>query len=180
MRKCRIKNRGYVHIYTGNGKGKTTAALGLALRASGHGIRTYIGQFMKGKDYGELKAVKLLKPYVRIERYGKRGFIHVKKEPDQQDIELAKKGLEQAKKALFSGNYGIVILDEVITAMFFRLISEEEILELIKKKPENVELVLTGRYATEKLIEASDLVTEMREIKHYYAKGVLARKGIEY
>ncbi|MCX7856565.1 MAG: cob(I)yrinic acid a,c-diamide adenosyltransferase [Deltaproteobacteria bacterium] len=178
--KKKIVRKGYVQIYTGNGKGKTTAALGLALRACGHGIKTYIGQFMKSRSYGEFRAIKLLKPYIRIERYGKKGFIHVKKEPDQLDIEFAKKGFEKAKKALLSKNYGIVVLDEIITAVFFGLISEAEVLELIKNKPDNVELVLTGRYAPQRLIDASDLVTEMKEVKHYYSKGVLARKGIEY
>lgn len=180
MKSYHLQEKGYVQIYTGNGKGKTTAALGIALRALGHGIRTYIGQFMKGEDYGELEAIKLLKPYIKIERYGKKGFIHVKKEPDEEQIKLAKEGLEKAKEALLSGQYGIVVLDEALTAIFFKLISIDEILELIKHKPENVELILTGRYAPEELIDAADLVTEMKEIKHYYSKGVLARKGIEY
>ncbi|MCS7281615.1 MAG: cob(I)yrinic acid a,c-diamide adenosyltransferase [Desulfobacterota bacterium] len=180
MRETKKIKKGYVQLYTGNGKGKTTAALGLALRACGHGIRTYIGQFMKALSYGESKAIRLLKPYIEIEKYGKKGFVHVKGAPDEKDIELAKKGLEKAKKALFSGRYGIVILDEVITAIHFGLISKEEILDLIKRKPEGVELVLTGRYAPEDIVCASDLVTEMKEVKHYYSKGVLARRGIEY
>lgn len=180
MKKKGLKSRGYVQIYTGTGKGKTTAALGLALRACGHGIKTYIGQFMKGHNYGEIKAARLIKPFVKIERYGRKAFVHKEGKIDKADIELAKKGMEKIKKAVFSNDYGIVVLDEILTAIFFGLIPKEEVLELIEKKPENVEIVLTGRYAPAELIEASDLVTEMKEIKHYYSKGVTARKGIEY
>ena len=174
------KRVGLVEIYTGDGKGKTTAALGLAFRALGHGIRTYIGQFMKGYSYGEVKALKFVKPYIKIEKYGKKGFIHVKKEPEREDIELARKGLEKAKKALYSGKYGIVILDEAITALFFNLLKIDDLIDFIRNKPKEIELVLTGRYAPQRLIEEADLVTEMKEIKHPYRKGVKARKGIEF
>lgn len=180
MKKKRFLKEGLVQIYTGSGKGKTTAALGCALRALGHGISTYIGQFMKGHPYGEVKAAKFLRPYVKIERYGKKSFIHKSKEPEREDVELAKKGLERARKAIFSGKYGIVVLDEAITALFFDLLTLSDLISLIKEKPPHVELILTGRYAPEALIEMADLVTEMKEIKHYYTKGIKARKGIEY
>lgn len=175
-----LLSRGLVQIYTGNGKGKTTAALGLALRAAGHGIKTYIGQFMKGHSYGETKGSRLLSPYVKIERYGKKGFIHVKDQPESEDVRLAKRGLQKARMALLSGEYGIVVLDEAVTAVFFNLLTVDEILELIKIKPKRVELVLTGRYAPQALIEEADLVTEMKEVKHPYQAGIKARRGIEF
>ena len=172
-------DRGYVQVYTGNGKGKTTAALGLALRAAGHGLRTYIGQFMKGQHYGELEAVKLAKPYITIEQYGQPGWVHVHKPPKEEDIRLAQEGLRRAREAMLSGEYDIIVLDEIATAHYFDLISLQDMLELIRSKPDNVELVFTGRYAPQELIEIADLVTEMREVKHYYQKGVSARDGIE-
>jgi cob(I)alamin adenosyltransferase len=172
-------HKGYVQVYTGNCKGKTTAALGLAFRAMGRGLRTYIGQFMKGQQYGELEAARLIKPYITIEQYGKAGYIHVKNPPEPEDVEMAQKGLARARKAMLSGDYDIVILDEIITAHYFHLISIENMLDLIRSKPNNVEIVYTGRYAPQELINAADLVTEMLEIKHYYSQGVTARDGIE-
>lgn len=180
MKEYGLKTKGYVQLYTGCGKGKTTAALGLALRASGHGIKTYIGQFMKGGGYGEEKAISMLKPYITIESFGKKGFVHVREGANDEDVRLARYGLERIRQVILSGEYGIVILDEVITAIFFGLLSKEEVLGLIREKPENVELILTGRYAPQEIIDASDLVTEMKEVKHYYSKGILARPGIEY
>ena len=172
-------DRGYVQVYTGNGKGKTTAALGLALRAAGHGLKTYIGQFMKGQHYGELEAAKLVKPYITIEQYGRPGWVHVHKPPKEEDVRLAQEGLRRAREAMLSGEYDIIVLDEITTAHYFELISLEDMLELIRSKPENVELVFSGRYAPQELIEIADLVTEMREVKHYYRKGIPARDGIE-
>jgi len=171
--------KGYVQVYTGHGKGKTTAALGLAFRAMGDGLKTYIGQFMKGQHYSELESVKMVSDYVVIEQYGKKSFIHLKNPPDAKDVQMAKAGLEKAKTAMLSRKYDIIILDEINTANYFNLISLEEILNLITDKPTGVELVFTGRYAPPELIEAADLVTEMKEIKHYYQKNVLSRKGIE-
>jgi cob(I)alamin adenosyltransferase len=171
--------RGYVQVYTGNCKGKTTAALGLAFRAIGSGLRTYVGQFMKGQHYGELKAARLVEPYVTIEQYGRRGFMHVQDPPEQRDLQMAEKGTEKASHAIVSGRYDIIILDEIITAHHFHLVSIQSILDLIAQRPGNLELVLTGRYAPQELIDAADLVTEMVEIKHYYAQGVGARNGIE-
>jgi len=171
--------KGYVQVYTGNCKGKTTAALGLAFRAMGRGLRTYIGQFMKGQLYGELEAARKVEPFITIEQYGEKRFIHVKNPPQQKDIDMAQNGLEKARQAMLKGGYNIVVLDEVITANYFNLVSLADILDFINNKPEDIELVLTGRYAPRELIDAADLVTEMVEIKHYYQQGVAARDGIE-
>ncbi len=170
--------KGYVQIYTGNGKGKTTAALGLAFRAAGNNFHTFIGQFMKGQKYGELEAAKRLAPFITIEQFGKPTFVHVSK-ATEEDIRLAKEGLERSRNAMLSKEYDIVILDEINVAIFFKLVTSEDVLALIEEKPAGVELILTGRYAPKELIEKADLVTEMKEIKHYYTHGVQARKGIE-
>jgi len=170
--------KGYVHVYTGDSKGKTTAALGLAFRASGNGLKTYIGQFMKGQKYGELKAAEMMKPYITIEQYGRDTFIHVKG-PTEKDVRMAKDGLARAKEAMLSGNYDIVVFDEINVAHYFNLVTLEEMMDIISSKPEGVEVVFTGRKAPPEVIEAADLVTEMKEIKHYYRKGVQARDGIE-
>lgn len=171
--------KGYVHVYTGNGKGKTTAALGLAFRAMGHGLKTYIGQFMKGQHYGELDAARIVPEYITIEQYGKNTFIHIKNPPDPVDVHMAQEGLEKAKSAIMCGKYDIIILDEITTAHYFHLISLEEMLEFIEAKPEGIELIFTGRYAPKELINHADLVTEMTEVKHYYQKDIQARDGIE-
>lgn len=173
------KFRGRVQVYTGNGKGKTTAALGLALRGAGYGFKTHIGQFLKGQAYGELVAAKKLSPLLKIEQYGRKGFYHVTKDPDQDDILRARKGLKISLKAMLSGNFRIVVLDEINVAVYFKLLEEKEILDFIAQKPDGVELILTGRYAPPSFIEKADLVTEMNEIKHYFTDGVKARKGIE-
>ena len=167
---------GFVQVYTGNGKGKTTAALGLALRAAGNGLKTYIGQFMKGTQYGELIIEDYSKGLIKIEQFGTESLVHTITEEDEQ---LAQKGLNTCHTAIQSGKYDIVILDEINVAVYFKLIDVENILALINNKPQHVELVLTGRYAHEAIIEKADLVTEMQEIKHYYEKGIEARKGIE-
>ncbi len=171
--------KGYFQIYTGNGKGKTTAALGMAFRAMGHGMKTYIGQFMKGQMYGELKASMAVSPYITIEQYGKKALMHVKDHPDETDVQTAKQGLRKATEAMLSGSYEIVVFDEILTAHFFHLINLDDILETIRRKPGTVEVIFTGRYAASELIAMADLVTEMTEVKHYYQKGVQARKGIE-
>ncbi len=173
------KFRGYIQVYTGNGKGKTTAALGLALRAAGHGIRTYFCQFLKGQDYGELSGVKKLSSLITIAQFGRKGFIHVTENPDEEDIARAKKGLRECTKMMRSQKYRIIVLDEVNVAVHFNLFSEKEIHDFLDKKPEDMEVILTGRYAPESFIKRADLVTEMKEIKHYYKKGIQARKGIE-
>jgi len=173
------KFKGYIQIYTGNGKGKTTAALGLALRAAGHKQRVYIGQFLKGHLYGEILSAKILSPYITIEQFGRSGFIHVTKDPDKEDIQKAKRGLKKCLNAMLSKKYRIIVLDEVNVAVYFKLVSEKEVLEFLDQKPEEVEVILTGRYAPASFLKRADLVTEMREKKHYFRKGVKAREGIE-
>ncbi len=174
-----LLKKGYVQVYTGNCKGKTTSALGLAFRAMGRGLRTYIGQFMKGQHYGELKSAEMTSPYITIEQYGKNTFIHVVNPPHEEDVQMALNGLKKAKKAMFSGEYDIIVFDEINTANYFNLISTKEMLEIIKSKPDGVEVIFTGRYAPSEVIEAADLVTEMVEVKHYFNQGVPARDGIE-
>ena len=171
--------KGYVQTYTGNSKGKTTAALGLALRAMGRGLKTYIGQFMKGQHYGELEAAEMMHPYITIEQYGKDTFIHVQNPPRKDDVQMAQEGLARAREAMLCGEYDIIVLDEITTAHYFGLISLKDMLEIITCKPDGVEIVFTGRYAPPEIIAASDLVTEMVEVKHYYQNGVEARDGIE-
>lgn len=173
-------NKGYVHVYTGNGKGKTTAALGLALRAIGHGYRVFMLQFMKGsKEYGEIQAAEKYLPGLIIVQSGLETFVD-KENPSRADIELARQGLETARKVLREGHYDLVILDEINVAADFGLITVEEVLELVRSKPEHVELVLTGRYAHPDIIKAADLATEMTLLNHPYYNGVEAREGIEY
>jgi cob(I)alamin adenosyltransferase len=170
-------SQGYVQIYTGDGKGKTTAALGLALRAMGHGMRTYIGQFMKGQPYGELDALRDY-PLITIEQYGDIRCIR-REEVTSEHITQAQRGLSQVRKAIRSGQYDIVVLDEVNVTVWFGLLTVEEVLAFLDERPAHVEVILTGRRAPQELIERADLVTEMREVKHYYQQGVPARKGIE-
>jgi cob(I)alamin adenosyltransferase len=171
--------KGYIQVYTGNGKGKTTAALGVAFRAAGHKQKAYIGQFLKGQMYGELLSAKNFSPYITIDQFGRRGFIHVTKDPDEEDIKKAKKGLKKCLEAMLSEKYRIIVLDEINVAVYFNLLTEKEVLEFLDQKPENVEIILTGRYAPASFLKRADLVTEMKEKKHYYKKGVKAREGIE-
>ncbi len=173
------KLKGYIQVYTGNGKGKTTAALGLALRAAGYGQGSYIGQFLKGHLYGELISLEKLSPLIKIEQFGRKGFIHVTRNPDEEDIRLARKGLKKCREAMLSGKYRLIILDEINVAVYFHLLTEKEVLEFLEQKPENVEIILTGRYAPSSFLKKADLITEMKEKKHYYKKGVMAREGIE-
>jgi len=171
--------KGLVQVYTGNGKGKTSAAFGLALRAIGRGLKVYVIQFIKGGfDYGELYIVGKL-PNIKLKAFGRGKFV-TQRPPGKEDVELAHEAFVLAEEVVKSGEYDIVILDEVNVALNLELISLEEVLELIKDKPKHVELVLTGRYAPEEIIKAADLVTEMREVKHPFNKGFSARKGIEY
>ncbi|MBN2279386.1 MAG: cob(I)yrinic acid a,c-diamide adenosyltransferase [Candidatus Marinimicrobia bacterium] len=168
--------KGYVQVYTGNGKGKTTAAIGLAIRAAGAGKKVYIAQFVKGMRYSEIKALERFDE-ITVEQFGLECFI-VKK-PKQEDIDAALYGLKKVKEVIVSGQYDIIILDEANIAVFFKLFSVDDLMSIIDLKPDNVELVITGRYAEEKLIQRADLVTEMKEIRHYYQSGVEARPGIE-
>lgn len=169
--------RGYVQVYTGDGKGKTTAAIGLAVRAAGAGLNVFIGQFVKGMHYSELQSLERFSPQIKIKQYGRAEFVHSK--PKEEDFEVARAGYEEIKGVIQSGQYDLVILDEANIAVYFKLLSVEDLLALIDTKPESVELVFTGRKADPRLVEKADLVTEMRDIKHYYNEGVLAREGIE-
>jgi cob(I)alamin adenosyltransferase len=171
--------KGYVHIYTGNGKGKTTAALGLALRAAGAGLKTYIAQFMKVYPYSELNSLKLLSDYIIIEQFCGDEFVYKRQLPDENEIKKAVNGLNKAKTMMKSDEYDLIILDEVLVSIYFKLLTVEQLIEIINEKPVNVELILTGRYCPEILYEKADLITEMKEIKHYYSKGITSRKGIE-
>ena len=171
--------RGLIQVYTGNGKGKTSAALGLALRAAGHGLKVLIIQFMKGNfKYGELESARKLSPYLTIIPMGRETFVS-KSHPDPADFQRAQEGFSLAKKAIENREFDIVILDEINMAVDYGLIPLSDLLQLIDSKPETVELVLTGRNAKSEIIDKADLVTEMVELKHYYHKGVKVRKGIE-
>ena len=171
--------KGYIQVYTGNGKGKTTASLGLAFRAAGHGLRTVIIQFMKGWiDYGELNGAKMLSPFVEIHQAGRDTFVS-RTDPDPEDIRLAQEGWELAKRTILEGKADIVVLDEINCAVDFGLLPLPEILDILRRKPDGMEIVLTGRGAPEEIIAAADLVTEMKEVRHYYGKGIDARVGIE-
>lgn len=168
--------KGYVQVYTGNGKGKTTAALGIALRSLCAGNKVFFGQFMKGQDYSELKAPEYFDK-LEIEQFGTPDFLTGK--PTAADIENAKKGLQRMKEILSSGKYDMVVFDEINTALYFELVALDDVIDVLNLKPEGTEVILTGRYAPQGIIDKADLVTEMLEIKHYYNAGVGARVGIE-
>jgi cob(I)alamin adenosyltransferase len=168
-----------IHIYTGNGKGKTTAALGIALRAVGHGLKVIMIQFMKGKiDYGELKSAGQLSNFT-IEQYGRPDFVNPDN-PDKEDIRLANEAFARVRQVTMSCEYDIVILDEVNVAVNYGLIKSKDVIDLFDRKPSKVTLVLTGRRMPEEFAQYADVITECREIKHYFSKGVQAQKGLEY
>jgi cob(I)alamin adenosyltransferase len=169
--------KGYVQVYTGDGKGKTTAAIGLALRAVGAGLKVFMGQFVKGMEYSELKSLARLAPQLVVKQYGRERFVHNK--PQEEDVRAGRAGYEEVKEIIHSGQYDVVILDEANIAVYFQILSVEDLLALIDEKPDTVELVFTGRKADARLLERADLVTEMKEVKHYYSKGITARAGIE-
>lgn len=191
--------KGFIQVYTGNGKGKTTAAIGLAIRALGAGKKVFILQFMKAKIYSEHKILPKLEPGITLETVGKPFFVmkegampeeELNKwrdkvvifppgKPPQDYLQLIAKGIERAREALTNGEYDLVILDELNVALHFELVSWKTVEELLDSRKEGVEVVLTGRGAPEQLIEKADLVTEMREVKHYYTQGIEARIGIE-
>jgi len=170
--------KGLIHVYTGDGKGKTTAAIGLGVRAVGAGLRVHMIQFMKGRRYSELDALERL-PGFTVVQFGRDEFVS-KKKPEQIDIDLAQKGLAHAQEVLHKNEYDVVILDEINVAVDYHLISLADVLELMKMKPDSMELILTGRYANPELVRQADLVSEMLEIKHPYQKGVPCRKGIDW
>lgn len=171
-----MEQQGHIHIYTGNGKGKTTAAFGLAVRALFAGKRVYIGQFVKSMKYHETRLENLFDT-LTIRQFGRGCFIRRESEPE--DVKAAQEGMEACRKALSGGAYDLVILDELTIALYYKLVTTAEVLELLLRRAPGTEVVITGRYAPDELIEAADLVTEMREVKHYYAQGVEARDGIE-
>ncbi len=173
-----VYHKSTVQLYTGNGKGKTTASIGAALRAVGHGKRVVIIQFMKGRMYGELYAAEKIDG-LSIEQYGRDEFVNPEK-PDPVDIELAKRGWARVEELVEKGEADLLILDEINVAVAFGLLTVECVLDLIDRRPEGMELILTGRYAPGELIDRADTVTEMKEIKHHYQKGIESRKGIEY
>jgi cob(I)alamin adenosyltransferase len=173
--------KGLIIVYTGNGKGKTTAAMGSALRAVGQGLKVLMLQFIKGSwDYGELESIKRLAPDFTIQRLGK-GFIHLKSQQDDKEvIENISQSWKRAEDGVLSDRYDMVILDEVNYVISYGLIPVEKVLDLIEKRPKRLHIILTGRDAHHKVIEKADLVTEMKEIKHPYSKGIKAQKGIEF
>lgn len=174
-----ILDKGLVQVYTGNGKGKTSAAFGAALRAVGQGMKVYIIQFIKGGfDYGELHSVKHL-PNLKLTAFGRGRFI-TEATPPKEDLQKAREGFELAEKVVDSGEYDIVVLDEINVVINLKMISVDKVVKLVKSKPKHVELILTGRNAPAQIIEVADLVTEMKEVKHPYAQGTPSRKGIEY
>lgn len=174
-----MNSAGMVQVYTGNGKGKTTAALGLAMRAVGQGLKVHMIQFMKGNiEYGELKAAKRLAPDFVITQMGRETFVD-HDNPDEIDRQWAQKGMRLAWQLLKEKTLDILILDEINVAIDFNLVSVQEVLKLIHEKPAGLELVLTGRYAPVEIVKEADLVTEMLEIKHYYHRGVESRRGFE-
>ncbi len=169
--------KGYVQIYTGDGKGKTTAALGLALRAAGAGWKIYIAQFLKKGDYSEIKALKRFADLVTVEQFGMGRFI--KGDPATADIEAAAKGLEKINDILSAGQHQMVVLDEANVAVSCGLFPVKALLDIIEQKPESMELVITGRGAAPEIIDRADLVSEVKSVKHYFKNGVEARIGIE-
>ncbi len=180
MKNDNARRKGLVHIYTGNGKGKTTAALGLALRAIGHGHKVFMLQFMKGsKNYGEIIAAEKYLPNLTIVQSGLETFVS-KENPAQVDIDLAVEGLNISQKVIEENKYDMVILDEVNVALDFNLIPLSEVVELIKNKPAEMELVLTGRYAPKEIFELGDVVSDITLVNHPYYHGVEAREGIEF
>ncbi len=168
---------GCVHVYTGDGKGKTTAALGLALRAAGAGWNVFFGQFAKGSSGSEQRALERLADCITVRQFGRSCFVG--RQPDSADLDAAQLGLAECREVVLSGDYQLVVLDEANVAVALGLIPLDDLLGLIDMRPEPVELIITGRWAHRYLIDRADLVTEMQEVKHYYHQGVLARTGVE-
>ena len=171
------ETRGYIQVYTGNGKGKTTAAIGLAIRAAGAGLKVYIAQFIKLGDYSEIKALKRYSDLITVDQFGLGRFTDGK--PLPEDIAAAQKGLKHVKSVMATEEYKVIILEEANVAAKYGLLREQDLLGLMVNKPYDVELVITGRHASSRVIAIADLVTEMMPVKHYFEKGVPARVGIE-
>lgn len=172
-------DKGFVQVYTGNGKGKTTAAIGQAVRAAGAGLKTYCIQFMKEYPYSEIEALKRYSGLILVEQFCGDDFVLRKEPPPESEIFRAREGLNRAKEKMLSGEYDMIILDEALVSIYFKLLTTEEILEFMNFKPDDKELILTGRYCPQEIIDKADLVTEMKEVKHYYSQGIISRKGIE-
>lgn len=170
--------KGYIHVYTGAGKGKTTAALGLGIRAAGAGMKVHMIQFMKGRRYSEIDAIETVDNFT-ISQHGRDEFVY-KDKLEKVDIDFAQEGLKYAKDVICNDGYDLVILDEINVAVDHNLIALDDVMNLIRSKPANTELVLTGRYAHPEIVQTADLVTEMVETKHPYQQGVIARKGIDF
>lgn len=170
--------KGFIHIYTGNGKGKTTAAIGLGVRATGEGLKVYMIQFMKGRRYSEIDALDHIQNFTVVQ-FGRDEFV-LKENPEQIDIDLARKGFEQAKIIINKGEHDVVILDEINVAVDYNLIPLNDVLQLLEEKPKKVELILTGRYAAPEVVKQADIVSEILEIKHPYQNGIESRKGIDW
>ncbi|MDD3399001.1 MAG: cob(I)yrinic acid a,c-diamide adenosyltransferase [Candidatus Methanomethylophilaceae archaeon] len=174
-----VRENGLVHVYTGDGKGKTTCALGLSMRAWGNGRKVCFIQFMKkGENYGEVKAMDNC-PGIDHFQYGSGDFVY-KGKVKEEDLRQAQEGLKHAQEATRSGEYDMVVLDEIVITMFFDVFPEEDVLDIIRQKHPRVELVLTGRRAPQSIMDAADYVTEMMARKHPYDRGVMARKGVEF
>lgn len=172
-------DKGYIQVYTGNGKGKTTAAIGQAVRAAGFGLKTYFVMFMKEFPYNEIKSLEKLQDFITIIQVGKDDFVYKKVLPSEEEKTKIKNALYQTKIKMLCGEFDLIVLDEIFVSIYFGLISKEEVISFINEKPDDVELILTGRYCPQEIIDKADLVSEMKEIKHYYEKSVLARRGIE-
>lgn len=175
----RVSDLGLIQVYTGTGKGKTTASLGLAMRACGHGLKVYMIQFMKGRiNYGELNCAEKIEGFT-IEQFGRPEFVN-KEDPAEEDILLAKDALARSEEIIMSGKYDVVILDEVNVAIEWNLIEVGQVIDILKKKPKEVEVILTGRHARQEIVEMADLVSEIREVKHPFRQGVHSRFGIDF
>ncbi len=174
------EHKGITLVFTGNGKGKTTAAVGMGIRATGHGRRVLMIQFMKGPGnlYGETVALRSF-PSFEVVQSGRDRFID-KEHPDPADVEKARRGMDLARKALLSGDYDLLILDEINVAVNYGLVPLEEVLDLMDRRPPEMDIMLTGRYAHDVILERADLVSEIREAKHHYKAGVSAQAGIEF
>jgi len=173
-----VENPGLIMVFTGNGKGKTTAAVGQAIRALGHGYKVFMIHFLKGRDYGEFLATTQM-PNLTVVRAGRDDFVNREK-PDPIDVELARDGFARAEKAIMSGDYDLVVLDEINVAVDYGLVDENDLLKLLRNKPKKVTVILTGRNASVDLVKIADTVSEILAIKHHYEQGVECRRGIEY
>ncbi|MFM2293047.1 MAG: hypothetical protein RIS29_2860 [Bacteroidota bacterium] len=172
-----MEDKGYIHVYTGNGKGKTTAAMGLALRAVGAGKKVYIVQYAKGMHYSELDSIAKYLPQITLKQYGLGCFIF--NAPKQEDVDAANHGLKEVEDIISGSEYDVIIMDEANIAVFYNFFTAEKLIEVLNKRNPKTEIIITGRYASDEIVEYADLVTEMKEIKHYYQQGVVARVGIE-